>query len=72
MIALEAKLLGKGIDEVYEDKLEKALKEDYDNCYTDFFYIHSLEAFELFVKEVQAYYSRKKEQDKSFTYQLQG
>lgn len=71
-LILEAKISGKTIFEVYEDKLEKALKEDYDNCYTDLFYIYSLPAFIKFVEVVQAYYSRKKEQDKSFTYQLQG
>lgn len=71
-LTLEAETCGKKWYEVYEDKLGKALKEDYDNCYTDSYYICSLLAFIKFVEVVQAYYSRKKEQDKSFTYQLQG
>ena len=58
-------------NKLWREQLEQALKEDYDNCYSDLFYIHSLKAFELFVKEVQAYYSRKKEQEKSSVYQLQ-
>lgn len=71
-LMLEAETCGKKWYEVYEDKLGKALREDYDNCYTDSYYICSLLAFIKFVEVVQAYYSRKKEQEKSFTYQLQG
>ena len=67
---LESQTSGKSIDELWKEKLEKALKEDYDNCYTEHYYIQSLPAFTKFVEVVQAYYNKKKEQDKSFTYQM--
>lgn len=47
-----------------ERKYAQVLKDDYNNCYTDTYYIYSLEALELFIETVRAYYNKTKEHDK--------
>ncbi|MDE5540087.1 MAG: hypothetical protein K2J20_06335 [Bacilli bacterium] len=59
-VLLMAEQTGKDIAVIFGELRNQALKEDYDNCYIDFSYIYSAEAFAWYIETVKAYYGRNK------------
>lgn len=60
IIRILAKQTGKGIETIWEEARQQALANDYDNCYNDFSYIYTPNAFALYIETVQNYYNKKK------------
>lgn len=59
-IRLLARQSDKDIETIWNETRQQALINDYDNCYNDFSYIYTPNAFAWYIETVQNYYNKRK------------